>query len=129
MALTRFLDLFGVKNLSVQVGSEDGGITVTPIAVDSQGRQLVVNTASFLEASASLNFPSTAAAASSDLTIAVTGAAVNDPVSMGLPAAPTAGIVFNAFVSAADTVTIRATNITANPVDPAPAAYKVRVFK
>ena len=129
MALTRFLDLFGVKNLSVQVGSEDGGITVTPIAVDSQGRQLVVNTASFLEASASLDFPSTAAAASSDLTITVTGAAVNDPVSMGLPAAPTAGIVFNAFVSAANTVTIRATNITAAPVDPAAATYKVRVFK
>jgi len=59
----------------------------------------------------------------------VTGAAVGDRVSLGLPAAPTAGIVFQAFVSAADTVTVRATNITANPVDPASATYKVKVSK
>jgi hypothetical protein len=81
-----------------------------------------------LTASASLNFPSINAASQADLTITVTGAAVNDEVVMGLPAAPTAGIVFNAFVSATNTVTIRATNITASPVDPAAATYTVLVF-
>lgn len=79
--------------------------------------------------SATLDFGPIAAAAQADLTITVTGAAVNDDVSLGLPAAPAAGIVFNAFVSAANTVTIRATNITAATVDPASATYKVAVIK
>lgn len=81
-----------------------------------------------LTGSASLNFPSISAASQADLTITVTGAAVNDEVVLGLPAAPTAGITFNAFVSAANTVTIRATNVTAAPVDPAAATYSVIVF-
>ena len=79
--------------------------------------------------SSSLNFPSIASTASADLTITVTGAAVGDEVAMALPAAPTAGLVFNAFVSAADTVTIRASNITGSPVDAAAATYSVLVFK
>ena len=79
-------------------------------------------------ASASLNFPSISAASQADLTITVTGAAVGDEVVMALPAAPAAGIVFNAFVSATNTVTIRATNVTASPVDPAAATYSVLVF-
>lgn len=79
-------------------------------------------------ASATLDFGSIASLASEDLTITVTKAAVNDSVSLGLPT-PTAGIVFQAFVSAVDTVTIRATNITGGAVDPASAIYKVIVFK
>lgn len=81
-----------------------------------------------LTASASLNFPSISAASQADLTITVTGAAVGDEVAMALPAAPAAGIVFNAFVSATNTVTIRASNITGSPVDPAAATYSVLVF-
>ena len=81
-----------------------------------------------LTASASLNFPSISAASQADLTITVTGAAVGDEVMMSLPAAPAAGLVFNAFVSAANTVTIRASNITASPVDPAAATYGVIVL-
>ncbi len=84
---------------------------------------------SVLTASATLNFASIATTASEDLTITVTGAAVNDEVSLGLPAAPAAGLVFNAFVSAANTVTVRASNITASPVDAASATYSVAVFK
>ena len=79
-------------------------------------------------ASASLDFPSISAVSQADLTITVAGAAVGDEVAMALPAAPTAGIVFNAFVSATDTVTVRATNVTASPVDPAAATYSVLVF-
>ena len=82
-----------------------------------------------LSATAALDFASIAAAASADLTIAVPGAAVNDAVSLGLPAAPTAGLVFQAFVSAADTVTVRATNIAAAPVDAASATYRATVNK
>jgi hypothetical protein len=84
---------------------------------------------SVLTNSAALDFASIAAAASEDLTITVTGAAVNDEVALGLPATPAAGLVFNAFVSAANTVTIRASNITAAAVDAASATYAVSVFK
>jgi len=81
-----------------------------------------------LSNSASLNFGSIATTASADLTITVTGAAVGDEVILALPAAPAAGIVFNAFVSAANTVTVRATNVTADAVDPAAATYGVIVI-
>ena len=79
--------------------------------------------------SASLNFGSIASAGSADLTITVTGAAVNDEVVLGLPAAPTAGIIYQAFVSAANTVTVRATNITTDAVDPAAQTISVAVIK
>ena len=81
-----------------------------------------------LSATASLDFGSISAVSQANLTITVTGAAVGDEVIMALPAAPAAGIVFNAFVSAANTVTIRASNITASPVDPAAATYGVIVI-
>ena len=80
-----------------------------------------------LGASAALNFASIAAAASEDLTITLAGASVNNVVSLGLPAAPAAGLVFNAFVSAANTVTVRASNITGVAVDAASATYSVVV--
>jgi hypothetical protein len=81
----------------------------------------------FRSIAVALDFGSIAAAASADLTITLTGVAVGDSVALGLPAAPTAGIVFQAFVSAANTVTVRATNITGSAVDPASATYRVTV--
>lgn len=94
-------------------------------AFDEMGRRITA----VLLGSATLDFGSINAAASADLTITVTGAAVGDTVDLGRPAAPAAGIIFQAFVSAANTVTVRATNITAAPVDPASATYKVAVMK
>jgi len=82
-----------------------------------------------LTAAATLDFDSIAAAASEDQTLAVAGAAVGDTVALGLPAAPAAGIVFTGFVSAVDTVTVRATNITAAALDPASDDVTVMVFK
>ena len=81
-----------------------------------------------LTATASLDFPSISAASQADLTITVTGAATGDEVIMSLPAAPTAGLVFNAFVSATNTVTIRASNITGSPINPAAASFGVIVI-
>lgn len=82
-----------------------------------------------LTGSATLDFGSIAGAGAADLTITVTGAASGDPVALGLPTAPAAGIAFNAFVSAADTVTVRAMNYTAGSVDPPSATYEVAVHK
>lgn len=101
----------------------------TIVEVDSDGVWVAEVGKARLTATAALDFASINAAASEDLTIAVTGAAVGDSVSLGLPAAPTAGIVFQAFVSAANTVTVRATNITAGAVNPASATYRATVIK
>lgn len=99
------------------------------LGVDTDGVWVGEATRSDLTVAAALDFASIAAAASADLTITVPGAAVGDAVSLGLPAAPTAGLIFQAFVSAANTVTVRATNITAGAVDAASATYRATVLK
>lgn len=82
----------------------------------------------YLAATGTLDFGSIAAGGYEDLTIALVGAEVGQAVALGLPAAPLAGIVFDAFVSAADVVTVRATNITGGALDPGSADYKVTVY-
>lgn len=79
--------------------------------------------------SATLDFPSTASGSYSDLTVSVIGAAGGSRVVLGLPATPAAGIVWNAWVSATDTVTIRANNPTGSPIDPGSASYGVTVIR
>jgi hypothetical protein len=84
-----------------------------------------------LRASAALDFPSTAASSSSDLTITVTGAADGDIVSFSTPnAAVNANSCFTAWVSAANTVTVRFNNYqTIGAINPASATFKVAVIK
>lgn len=80
-------------------------------------------------ATATLDFGSIAAGTQADLTITVTGAAVNDSVIKGLPAAPAAGIVFDMFVSSANIVTVRASNTNlVTAVDPVSATYRATVL-
>lgn len=83
-----------------------------------------------LSASATLNFGSTAAGASTDLTITVTGAVDGDPVFLGVPNGSTlANGVFTAWVSAADTVKVRFTNTNLlAALDPASGTFRVAVF-
>jgi hypothetical protein len=84
-----------------------------------------------LTAAASLDFPSTAVGAVSNLTVTVTGAALNDVVSLGVPngSVPLTGD-FSAWVSAANTVTVRYTNnSTTTAQDPAINTFKVFVTK
>lgn len=84
-----------------------------------------------LKGSATLNFASTAAGASTDLTITVTGAADGDPVMVGAPNASTlANGVFTAWCSATNTVTVRFTNTNlVAALDPASGTFKVTVSK
>jgi hypothetical protein len=79
-------------------------------------------------AATSLNFGSIAAAAQANLTITVTGAAAGMGVVLGVPATLEAGLIPFAFVSAANTVTVRMTNITGDAIDPAAANYTVQVI-
>lgn len=84
-----------------------------------------------LTGTAILDFPNTAAGTSSDLTIAVAGAADGDPVSVGVPASSVVGNgCFTSWVSAPGTVTVRFTNNDlALPFDPAPGNFRVSVIK
>lgn len=81
-----------------------------------------------LTASASLNFPSIATNTTADLTVAVTGAVVNDVCLLGPPVL-VAGLSASAFVSAANTVTVRLANDSAAAIDPAAQTYRVLVLK
>jgi predicted RecA/RadA family phage recombinase len=100
------------------------GDTVGLVRLGSDGERLPP-----LYAAASLDFPSIAAVTTSTLTITVAGAVFGDPVVLSLPATVNAGIVFDARVTAADVVTVRATNITAAAIDPAAATFGVLVIK
>jgi len=83
-----------------------------------------------LTATAVLNFPNTLTLTSSDLTIALLGAAVGDVVGLGVDiASVNANSCFTAFVSAANTVTVRFNNYSAAPIDPASGTFRVSVTK
>lgn len=77
---------------------------------------------------ASLDFPSIGAGDDADLSLTVPDAAVGDIVMVGAPALA-AGLVYSAFVSAANTVTIRVANVTALAIDPAPGIWTAAVLK
>jgi len=86
--------------------------------------------ACYLAGSATLNFGNTAAQSSADLTITVTGAADQDPVILGVANGSTlANSDFTAWVSAANTVTVRFNNYSAGAQDPASGTFKVKVIK
>lgn len=80
-----------------------------------------------LQASATLNFPNTAAGAQSSLTVAVPGALIGQGVIV-LPAADVSGMAFKGAVTALDTVTVYALNCTASPIDPPLQSYRVIVL-
>lgn len=83
----------------------------------------------FLTATATLDFPSTATLTNSDLTVAVSGAVVGDPVAVGPPAPPDANSCFTAFVSDAGIVSVRFNNYSSATIDPSSGSFKVTVIK
>jgi hypothetical protein len=90
----------------------NGGATVTGI----------------LSATASLNFDLTAVTVE-DKTMTVTGAAVGDVVTLGVPnGSVTTSVQYTAWVSAADTVTVRA-RTSATGEDPASGTFRATVIK
>jgi hypothetical protein len=83
-----------------------------------------------LTGSANLDFASTTAQNSRDMTIAITGAADGDVVSLGVPnAAVNANTSYSAWVSSSGTVTVRFNNYSSGTVDPTQGFFKVFVTK
>jgi len=102
-----------------------GSPTFAGITIDAGGTKIEA----VYSASATLDFPNTLAQTSSDLTLAVTGASVGDPVFLATPATPDANSCFTAWVSASNTVSVRFNNYSAGAIDPASGSYRVAVMK
>lgn len=100
-----------------------GGVLEVSSSGTMSWRQMAVTTAT-------LNFPITATRNSSDLVITVTGAATGDAVTLGVPnAAVLVNTCYTAWVSGANTVTVRLNNYDNADKDPASAVFTVMVFK
>jgi len=85
-----------------------------------------------LTATASLDFPNVTGINASTLTITVTGAADGDVVSLGVPNALASvnGVIYSAYVSSANTVTVKFSNNNAlTSINPAAATFRVTVIK
>jgi hypothetical protein len=116
-----------LTNLTVVTG---GTIAVTNLSATSSfavggGSSILA----ILSAAAELDFGSISTNTTADLTITVTGAGTNSVVLLGLPAASDTNLVFNGFVSATNTVTVRAGNISLTDVDPASGSFRATVIQ
>ncbi|SDJ15030.1 hypothetical protein SAMN05216352_12633, partial [Alteribacillus bidgolensis] len=82
-----------------------------------------------LSATESIIFPDIPANSTEDQPITVTGAAPGDNVYVSPAADPGAGLVWSAFVSAANTVTIRLANVTTAVITPNVTDWRADVWK
>lgn len=83
-----------------------------------------------LTTTATLDFPGTSAQSSSDLTITLNGVAAGDVVAIGPDnASVSANSCFTAWVSAANTITVRFNNYSTGAIDPASGTFRVSVMK
>jgi len=119
--------LNGVTGIVAGVRVDGRTFGATPTATNDFTTKAYVD-ALQLTATATLDFPLTAPATSSDLTITVTGAVLGDVVAVGTPA-PAANTFYTGFVSATNTVTVRYNNYSAVAVNPASDTFKVKVLK
>jgi len=84
--------------------------------------------AKVMSATATLDFGSTTTLLSTDLTITVTGAADGDPVQIGVPSGSVnANSCFTAYVSSANTVTVRFNNYSSGSINPASGTFRAVV--
>lgn len=81
-------------------------------------------------ATATLDFPNTAAGTSSDLTVTVPGAQDGDIVCVGVPnACVLSNSCYTGWVSAADTVTVRFNNYSSGAQNPASGDFNISVTR
>jgi len=80
-----------------------------------------------LEGTLTYNFPFSTSGTAQTATLSVAGASVGDPVLVGLPSIPTTGMIFDAYVSSANTVTVRCNYLTSG--DPSSQTFKIKVLK
>jgi hypothetical protein len=112
--------------------SEAGELQLNGAALRFHDGTRVVSLGKLLIATATLNAAAPGAVpGSSDVSMTVTGAAIGDPVAVAAPVAVPANFILTAFVSAANTVTIRWLQYAGTAADPdgAGGTYRVAVLK
>lgn len=127
---------------STQVQLPKGGTAFRSIAFDGDiryntdldvfegyqdGRWLSLG--AYLLSTPTINFPSTAANASSSSTFAVTGAAVGDVVLVSPPAAVAGQGGYFGYVNSTNLITVRFINDGTGTYDPASATFTVKILK
>lgn len=113
----------GTSQLTVQDGAGNPAKLVASTL--SLGGAVVLD---ILSATATLDFDLTAVDYH-DLTITVTGAAANDSVIVAPPNGSTTDVTYSGWVSAADTITVRAVRKTGTTPNPASGTFRATVIK
>jgi hypothetical protein len=121
-------------------GSEDGSYIIATMVGGTLSNAITITDGikfftgavikRLLSNTSALDFPNIAANGGvQDLTIAVTGALAGDSVVLGLPAnGGSNSVIYQARVSAVDVVSVKATNTSAAPIDPANQSFRVTVI-
>jgi len=118
------------NNQEFRIVMANGNVLIGGALVDNGSKLQVDGHVSMLTATANLDFPNTAAQTSSDLTIALAGAAINDMAVVGLdPAGFDANSCYTAFVDAPGSVTVRFNNYSAAAINPAARDFTVSILK
>ena len=115
-------------NANVKFTHAGGGVVTT------QHDQIQIGTGTVIKKhirqGATLDFGTIPANSAVERNITVTGASMSDAVyAYPTTAAPESGLVWSAYVSGTDTVTIRLANFTTNPVATTPKGWAVDVWK
>lgn len=142
-----YIQTFNGKNLHVQNLGNDVVFNGAGTGGAIIGNTLVVTNATTLQSTlavgggtaikaiytgnAQINFPAIEPNGVTNMTLTVTGAGTNSSVAVSVTdGAGTAGITISGFVSATNTVTVRAANPTVNNIDPgANVSYRAVVFQ
>lgn len=123
------IGFFNTTPVAQQTG--DLGAALASLGLVTAGTLPIAKITGIASGASSLNFPSLVAGAEATLTITVTGvAATNTPsVALGWSAALEDGIVVKeAWVSGANTVSVRVRNGSAGTIDPAAVTCRATVF-
>ncbi len=123
----------GILNLE-SIGGSSIGIDSTTLYVNTLEGGFVINASSpinaFLSVSSIIDFSSINAGDSNYSPVVVFGAVVGDPVFVGVDATNgNSNVVFTAYVSSSGTVSVKASNITALPIDPPSGSFTVSILK
>ena len=118
----------GVDRLLNELWIDQTGAKWKCTAAGNPGTWVKIEPAMLFGVKTAFDFASIAAGASASTTLTITNATSGDIVLLGFSSAPEAGLIWDAYVSAANTVTIRATNVSAAAIDPVSRNYNVAVI-
>lgn len=126
--ITRQAGVYNVRASIHQSGTPTNSTDLTTKSYVDTADGLLVPKAAILKATATYDLPSINSHDHATFDIAVTGAVVGDPAQV-MPITPVAGLVYSAYVSAADTVTVIVTNASSGSIDAPSADYFCLVYK